>query len=204
MNKFLITLFIAFNLFFISCSKESILDDDTIENLQEDAIDEMLAIASNDATATQVEDKRKSSMKKCKHPHNLTALVLKFEELPQITQDYLHTLVNENIYAVFILKIENDNGKVRYSVRLNNGLHAHFTADGTLKKQVTKNKKFESLLISQLPTTIQDYITANIDPATIIGSLRVTRLNDKIKYSVRTNNNTRYIFDESGSLVRVK
>jgi hypothetical protein len=204
MNKFLIILFIAFNMLVISCTKESILDEETSELLQEDAIDEMLAIASNEATATQVEDKRKSSIKKCKHPHNLTSLVLKFEELPQNTQDYLHTLVDESIFAVFILKIDNDNGKVRYSVRLNNGLHAHFKTDGTLKKQVTKNKKFESLLISQLPTTIQDYIAANIDPATIIGSLRVTRLNDKIKYSVRTNNNTRYIFDEAGSLVRVK
>lgn len=195
---------LAFALMLSACTKTN-LDEETGEILQEETNDELLALAANPQTAILVEDQTKSGngSKKFKHPCALRAERLEYTDLPAKITDYIQSLTDENIYTVFILKISKSSDHYRYSVRLNSGLHAHFDSDGNLKKQVTKNKRFEAIRMDKLPLDAQTYLNDKINLESIIGILKVTKMDDSVRFVVRLKDNSRIRFNSEGDLLNI-
>ena len=187
-----------------SCNKSN-LEDETGEILQEETNDELLALAANPQTAMLVEDQTKSGSggKKFKHPCSLKAERLEYTDLPSKITDYIQSLTDENIYTVFILKISKSSNLYRYSVRLNSGLHTHFDSEGNLKRLITKNKRFEAIRFDKLPLDAQTYLSDKINLESIIGILKVTKMDDSIRFVARLKDNSRIRFNSEGKLLNI-
>ncbi len=197
-------LLLAIAMMLQSCTKSN-LEDETNEILIEETNDELLALAANPQTAMLIEDQTKSGndRKKFKHPCSLRAERLEYTDLPAKITDYIQSLTDENIYTVFILKISKSSDHYRYSVRLNSGLHAHFDSDGNLKRQITKNKRFEAIRFDKLPLDAQTYLTDKINLESIIGILKVTKMDDSVRFVARLRDNSRIRFDAEGNLLNI-
>lgn len=204
--------------FLASCSKEDVSTD--LTNASSDALvldyttdastqlaaDELLAASdinaksSFDFTAVNSFERGGGKHKgKIKHPNGMKGDSIPFTDLPTAAQTYINTNLGGVDSVKFVLKITLPDSTVEYSVRLTNGKHVHFDANGNI---ITKPKdNFETVAFADLPTAVQTYLNANVDVTKIAQITKRTAPDGTTIYIVRLTDNTRVALDANGNVV---
>lgn len=134
--------------------------------------------------------------------------------LPQAISDY----VTANYAGTTIKKasqITAEDGSTKIIVRLDNRKALSFDDAGNFLGEKTGHKKGkkhkkgpkgtkESIAATDLPQAAQDYITANYAEQSIAEAYKLTKEDGSIFYVAKLSNDTKVIFDASGTFIKEK
>ena len=100
------------------------------------------------------------------HPGHAKGDSIAFKSLPLAAQTYL--LANtDTSKLVRIAKITLKDSTVRYAVRLNDGKHYHFDANGAIVATTMDNHVFTEITFAELPAVAQTYVLSKTTAANL-------------------------------------
>ena len=134
------------------------------------------------------------------HPGHAKGDSIAFKSLPLAAQTYL--LANTDTSKLKrIAKITLKDSTVRYAVRLSDGKHYHFDANGTIVVTPMDNHKFTEITFAELPAAAQTYVLSKTTAANVSMVIKITKPDGTVVYGVRLLDNTHYRFDAAGAVL---
>ena len=195
--------FVAF-IFVVSCTKED-LTTDLFSDENATAVNELVASGSGgpggDSTHTGTGNHShgwRSGHRE--HPGHSRGDNIAFSGLPEAAKTYL--LANKDTAKITrIAKVTLRDSSVRYGVRLSDGTHVHFDANGAVVATPTDRHVFTEITFVELPATAQTYVLSKTTADKIAIVTKVTKPDGTVFYSVRLTDNTHFAFDSTGAVV---
>lgn len=134
------------------------------------------------------------------HPGRSKGDSIIFSGLPQAAQAYL--LANTDTSKLKrIAKITLKDSTVRYAVRLSDGKHYHFDANGAIVVTPMDNHVFTEITFAELPAAAQTYVLSKTTAANVSMVIKITKPDGTVVYGVRLADNTHYRFDAAGAVL---
>ena len=137
------------------------------------------------------------------HPGRSRGDSIIFSGLPLAAQAYL--LANTDTSKLKrIAKITLKDSTVRYAVRLSDGKHYHFDANGTIVVTPMDSHKFTEITFAELPAAAQTYVLSKTTAANVSVVIKITKPDGTVVYGVRLADNTHFRFDSAGAVLAQK
>ena len=134
------------------------------------------------------------------HPGHAKGDSIGFKSLPLAAQTYL--LANTDTSKLKrIAKITLKDSTVRYAVRLSDGKHYHFDANGAIVVTPMDNHVFTEITFAELPAAAQTYVLSKTTAANVSMVIKITKPDGTVVYGVRLLDNTHYRFDAAGAVL---
>ena len=195
--------FVAF-LFAVSCTKEDITAD-LFGDENATAVNELVATGSGgpggDSTHTHTGTRThrwKGGHRS--HPGHSRGDSIAFAGLPEAAKTYLTGNLDTS-KITRIAKVTLRDSSVRYGVRLSDGTHVHFDANGAVVATPTDRHVFTEITFAELPATAQTYVLSKTTADKIAIVTKVTKPDGTVFYGVRLTDNTHFAFDSTGAVV---
>jgi Putative beta-lactamase-inhibitor-like, PepSY-like len=135
------------------------------------------------------------------HPSGRRGDSIGFSQLPTAAQTYINTNAGGKDSVKSVFKVTLPDSTVGYSVRMKNGKHYHFDAQGNLLNSSTRGHVFTRIVFADLPAAAKTYLLANSDTTKITHIIKVTLQAGGTAYGVRLSDNSHFWFDASGALL---
>lgn len=134
------------------------------------------------------------------HPGHAKGDSIGFKSLPLAAQTYL--LANTDTSKLKrIAKITLKDNTVRYAVRLSDGKHFHFDANGAIVVTPMDNHVFIEITFAELPAAAQTFVLSKTTAANVSMVIKITKPDGTVVYGVRLTDNTHYRFDAAGAVL---
>lgn len=195
--------FVAF-IFAISCTKED-LTADLFSDENATTVNELVATGSGGpgGDSTHMDGGNHSHGWRSghrDHPGHSRGDSIAFSGLPETAKTYLIGNVDTS-KITRIAKVTLRDSSVRYGVRLSNGTHIHFDANGAVVATPTDRHVFTEITFAELPAAAQTYVLSKTTADKIAIVIKVTKPDGTVFYGVRLTDNTHFAFDSTGAVV---
>lgn len=189
-------------LFAVSCTKEDITAD-LFSDEALTTVNELVASGSggsgSDSTRTGSHSHGWKGGRR-NHPGHSRGDSIAFSGLPQAAQTYLIGNVDTS-KITRIAKVTHRDSSVHYGVRLSDGTHIHFDANGAVVTSSTDRHVFTEITFAELPAAAQTHVLSKTTADKVAMVVKITKPDGTIMYGVRLTDNTHFAFDSAGAVV---
>jgi hypothetical protein len=209
MKALMQTAFLAVILFVVACTKTA--TDDLLNepvDATQTVVNELLVGTTDDAPigdGLEIRGGKRHGFGNLgggrhNHPNGGRGDSIGFAQLPAAAQTYINTNSGGADSVKRMFRVTLPDSTVMYAVRLNNGTHLHFDANGNLVNSPVRGHRFKSLPFDSLPAAAKTHLLTNSDTSKITHIVRVKLQDGSIVYGVRLSDRTHFWFDALGAI----